>query len=90
MPEIPAAIVAWREFLAGHRDELVLSRETGFDFPYGVNPYGGNDRVDRPPTRSVANRDDNRLLPKERVVLIGAGAETVAIPFPALRREGRL
>jgi hypothetical protein len=68
----------------------VLSRETGFGRAYGQNPYGGYDLVDRPPFFGAANADDDRLLPKERVVFIERGDEAVAIPFSALERNGQL
>lgn len=86
---VPAAIVAWDDFASRHPDGLVLSRDTGYDKYYGVNPYGGYDRVDRPPMFPAGGEDD-RLLPKERVVLLERDEETVAVPFSALAEKNRI
>ena len=32
--------VVWRDWKAAHPDSRVLSQETGFDRPYGIDPYG--------------------------------------------------
>ena len=49
LPFIPASIISWADFKEANPGSLVLSRSTGFDRPYGGNPYSGYDRVDRPP-----------------------------------------
>jgi hypothetical protein len=87
LERIPARIVAWREFRARHPDALVLSRDTGNERPYGENPYQGYDDVDSPPFFPVANEDDKRLPPKERVVFIERGGEAVVIPYSTLERK---
>ena len=38
---LPSQIVAWSDFKASHPDGKVLSRETGYNRPYGLNPYSG-------------------------------------------------
>jgi hypothetical protein len=80
---IPAAIVSWQEFQQAHPDGLVLSRDTGYDRMYGVNPYAGYDRVDQPPFLFFGKLDE-RLLPMERVLALSEGDEAVAFPFSAL------
>jgi len=50
LPFIPASIISWADFKAANPDGLVLSRNTGFNRPYGSNPYSGYDRVDQPPS----------------------------------------
>lgn len=87
---VPAAIVAWEDFAARHQDGDVLSRETGFERYYGINPYAGYDTVDNPPFFRPENTDDTRLLPKERVVFFELDDESIAVPFAALEQQGRI
>jgi hypothetical protein len=86
LPFIPASIISWADFKAAHPEGLVLSRNTGFNRPYGSNPYSGYDRVDRPPFLFDGELDD-RLLPKERVAAIEIGDVSAAFPFPLLETE---
>ncbi len=83
---VPASIISWADFKAANPDSLVLSRDTGFDRPYGSNPYAGYDRVDRPPFLFEGEEDD-RLLPKERVAAFEIGDVSAAFPFPVLETE---
>ncbi|HEV8685950.1 MAG TPA: DUF3179 domain-containing protein [Gaiellaceae bacterium] len=87
LERIPSRIVAWRDFATQHPNALVLSRETGFERPYGSNPYQGYDDVDSPPFFAVPNEDDKRLAPKERVVFIARGDDSVAVPYSTLERK---
>ncbi len=90
LEQLPASIVAWRDFATRHPHGTVLSRDTGHDRQYGINPYGGYDDVDSPPFFQPANLDDDRLLPKERVVYLQRGDEAVAVPFTLLEKRRRL
>jgi hypothetical protein len=90
LEQVPARIVAWREFGRQHAAGKVLSRETGHVRRYGENPYTGYDDVDSPPLFPTRNSDDKRLPPKERVVFIERNGEAVAVPFSTLRRRGRI
>jgi hypothetical protein len=85
--QLAARIVAWRDFRSDHPGGQVLSRRTGFDRAYGRNPYEGYDDASTPPFFDVANGDDDRLLPKERVVYLEAGDETAAVPYTTLRKR---
>jgi hypothetical protein len=87
LERLPARIVAWREFATQHPNALVLSRETGHQRPYGSNPYEGYDDVDSPPFFPVANADDERLPPKERVVFIERGDDAIVVPYSVLERR---
>jgi Protein of unknown function (DUF3179) len=87
---VPSRIVAWEDFAARHRDGEVLSRDTGFGRDYGRNPYAGYDDVDSGPFFPAKGADDERLLPKERVVFIEFGIEAVAVPFSVLEKEKRV
>ena len=86
LPFISASIVSWADFKAANPDGLVLSRNTGFNRPYGSNPYSGYDRADRPPFLFDGEEDD-RLLPKERVAAIEIGEVSAAFPFKVLETE---
>ncbi|MFQ5425555.1 MAG: DUF3179 domain-containing protein [Gaiellales bacterium] len=90
LTQVPASIVAWEDFVAGHPDGQVLSQDTGFDRAYGQNPYTGYDTVDQPPFFPADNLDDNRLPPKARVVFLERGGDAVAIPFSALAEAGTI
>jgi hypothetical protein len=87
LEQLPARIVSWREVATQHPNALVLSRETGHDRIYGANPYEGYDDVDSPPLFPVANDNDKRLAPKERVVFIERGDDAVVVPYSILRRK---
>ena len=85
LERLPARIVAWADFARAHPDARVLTRETGFDRSYGRNPYEGYDDVDSPPI--VAVPDDDRLPPKERVVYVERGEDSIAVPYAVLARR---
>lgn len=79
-----AQIVSFADARAAHPDALVLSRETGFERPYGRNPYLGYDEAGSPAFLFRGRRDD-RLEAKARVVAID-GPQPVAYPFDHLAR----
>ena len=84
---LPSSIVAWQDFKAAYPDAAVLSRDTGYRRNYGANPYVGYDRVDQPPFLFFGRQDD-RLLPMERVAALTVGDAAAAFPFALLEREG--
>jgi hypothetical protein len=85
---VSAPLVSWKTFKSTHPAGLVLSRETGFDRPYGENPYA---RYDDPKGSPIANffrgRSDPRLPAMERVIAVSLGGEDVAYAFRALRER---
>jgi hypothetical protein len=83
---VPSAIVSWEDFVSAFPGGLVLSLDTGFDRPYGRNPYVGYDRVDQQPFL-FEGETDPRLLPMERVVAVERNGETVAYPFSRLEEH---
>jgi hypothetical protein len=85
--QLPARIVAWRDFARDHPHGLVLTRNTGFSRPYGQNPYSGYDDASRPPFFPVAHAADRRLQPKERVVFLERGRDAAVVPFSVLQRK---
>ncbi|NIM92359.1 MAG: DUF3179 domain-containing protein [Anaerolineales bacterium] len=80
---LPSQIIAWSDFKESFPDGSVLSRNTGHFRPYGQNPYSGYDTIDSNPFFPVEGEDD-RLLPKERVVAIELDDQEVAYPFSFL------
>ena len=83
---VPSAINSWADFRAAYPGGKVLSRNTGFERDYGINPYLGYDRADNPPFL-YNGPTDGRLPPKERVVAVSIGAEDAAYPFTLLEVE---
>ncbi len=83
---VSAPTVSWSTFKSSHPDGRVLSRDTGYDRPYGRNPYARYDRPDGAPwTRFFKKRADDRLPAMERVVAVSIEASSVAYPFTTLR-----
>ena len=80
---IPAQILGWEAFKEAYPEGDVLSRDTGFDRPYGSNPYGGYDDIDSSPFLFDGELD-GRLKPMARVVGLDLEGETAAYPFTAL------
>jgi hypothetical protein len=81
----PAQILSFSELRAAHPEAPVMSRNTGFDRPYGSNPYIGYDDANSPPFL-FQGEVDGRLPPKARVVTIDADPP-VAYPFDRLEVE---
>ncbi len=83
---LPSETLSFAAFRARYPDGEVLSRHTGFDRPYGQNPYVGYDATGQRPFL-YHGRLDPALAPLERVETITAGAETVVLPFKSLRHH---
>ena len=83
---LPASIISYESFKEAYPDGDVLSRNTGHTRDYGSNPYGGYDKIDRPPFLYDGDLD-GRLQPKERVVAVTLGDSDVAFPFSVLEQE---
>ncbi len=81
---IPARLEAWEKFSARHADGKVLVPSGNVRRPYGVNPYRGYDRAQRP----FLYRGDypKDIAPMTRVVAVG----TQAWSLPLLRDKERV
>ncbi|MEM7287094.1 MAG: DUF3179 domain-containing protein, partial [Actinomycetota bacterium] len=76
---LSSAVVSWADFRERFPDGLVLSRDTGFDRDYGLNPYPGyEDDVD-PIQRFITDAVDPRLPAKDRVIGLEADGAAVAV-----------
>jgi hypothetical protein len=84
----PAAIISWEDFKSSHPDGDVLSRDTGFVKPYGQNPYGGYDNVDRSPFLYRGPDTPDVLPAMARVLTVDLGDEAVAYPYEVLMQVG--
>jgi len=83
---VPIGIVAWEDVQARFPDGQVLSRDTGFNAPYGQNPYFGYDQGQLG-TFLFDGEIDDRFPAFERVVGVRVGEATKAYPFSSLSEE---
>jgi hypothetical protein len=82
---LDAETLSFADFRARYPQGDVLSRYTGFQRPYGQNPYEGYDTDPGARPFDYGGRLDPRLPPVERVETITVGVDTVVIPFHQLR-----
>ncbi len=80
---LPAQIVSWGDWRATHPTGRVLSQDTGFDRPYGQNPYQGYDSPGNDPFRYTGDPDP-RLPAIARVLGVGVWGRQVAFPYEEL------
>ncbi len=79
---LPSAIIGWDEFRTSFPDGRVLSRQTGFERRYGINPYVGYSSSSRP---FLFDGDiDDRFPALERVVGVTVGDADKAFPFSVI------
>ncbi len=84
---LPSQILSWTQFKRLHPGGLVLSRNTGYERPYGQNPYAGYDQPNSAPF-ALSGKPDPRLPPKERVTAVQTGAHSAVVyPFSRLQRD---
>ena len=81
---LPSQIVSFEQFKHSHPHGLVLSRETGFDKKYGINPYNAYDSRQMPYVWFFRERLDTRLPAMERVLGLVIDNEVRAFPFAVL------
>ncbi len=81
---LSAPSVSWSDFKREHPAAEVLSRDTGFNRPYGKSPYDGYD-TGRP--FLFRGRTDSRLPVMARVVVVRDGDESVVYPMSVLGRD---
>ncbi len=88
LESIPMGAVGWRQLREEHPDARVLSRSTGYDRDYLVNPYVGYDDPDSEPLFALPSDPDARLPVKARVVGVGEGVTAVAVSRDVLADRG--
>ena len=84
---LPSQIISWEEFKQNYPNSAVLSRETGYERRYGLNPYAGYDDVGGSPFFPVGEYGDE-LPPVERVVAVMIDDVYIAFPFSRLAEVG--
>ena len=81
---LPSQIVSFRQIADAYPEAEVLSRDTGYERPYGQNPYAGYDNVEESPFAYDGPIDD-RLPPKEKVVAVSVEGVHKAYPHSRTR-----
>ncbi|MFB6248965.1 MAG: DUF3179 domain-containing protein [Salinibacter sp.] len=84
---IPSQLISFRQFARNYPDGRVLSRDTGYDRPYGQNPYAGYDDIDESPFAYDGSTDDRRLPPKAKVVAVSLDGTHKAYPHSTTKKK---
>lgn len=84
---LDSQVLSWAQFKTSYPHGTVLSRDTGFQRPYGSNPYPSYDTVPATQPSFYSGRVDPRLPALERVVAVFAGEQAVVVPFSTLARR---
>ena len=82
----PTSIISWAEFKADHPDGLVLSRDTGFDRPYGQDPYPGYDNINSSPFLYQGPQTPGTLPQLARILAVIEDNAVTAYPFDILKK----
>ncbi len=83
--ELPVMHMTWSEWKEKFPNSQVLSRETGYDFPYAEAAYVGYDRTDEVPFPVVAENDD--FKPKELVMGVSVDGQFKAYPLRSIKKK---
>ncbi len=89
---LPSSLVSFADFQAAYPEGMVLSRDTGFNRRYGVNPYTNYDATGGTPFL-FDGKIDERLPAMERVVAVthtvtDDSTVDIAYPFSQLAEQG--
>jgi hypothetical protein len=79
--------LSFADFRTRYRTGDVLSRDTGFQRPYGQNPYEGYDTDPGARPFDYGGPLDPRLPPVERVESITIGNDTIVIAFDSFEKH---
>lgn len=84
---VSSQLVPFGAFAQQYPRGKVLSRSTGYDKPYGHNPYVGYEAAAQTmfPVKAGKRRD---VLGFDRLLVVSVGGRTKAYPFSALRKQG--
>ncbi|MEM7272172.1 MAG: DUF3179 domain-containing protein [Actinomycetota bacterium] len=83
---LPTSIVSYGDARDSFPDALSLSRATGFDIPYGSNPYTGYSSTSQP--FLFSGELDDRFPALSRVVGVNTEDGRKAYPFQLIEPEG--
>lgn len=84
---VPSAIASFADYRESFPDGEVLSRDTGFGYPYGVNPYEFYSSRQQPFGFFDGELDD-RFPALERVIGVTLGGTEKAYPFSVISPLG--
>ena len=84
---IPSQVIGFGQFAERYPDGLVMSRETGVNRSYGVNPYSGLDDSQTAVINLFIGEYDDRLPDRSRVLAVDIDGVLMAYPFGVLRDE---
>ncbi|MGH2538769.1 MAG: DUF3179 domain-containing protein [Candidatus Promineifilaceae bacterium] len=90
LPLLPVSITSYADFKAAYPAGQVLFPDTGYERPYGENPYVNYDSLANPGARWLDAEPDPRLEPKRRVLGLALGDQAIAYPFDLLAAAGAL
>jgi len=79
MKVLPSQIISFKQFQVNYPDGLVLSKNTGFQRPYGLNPYVNYDNAESTPFL-YSGEEETRIPQNEKV--IGVKIDSVAKVYP--------
>ena len=84
---LPSQIVSFSHFRNAYPKGKVLSKDTGFDKKYGINPYTHYDSRHLPVAWFFRKPFDSRLPAMERVLGVELNGEVAAYPFSELNQR---
>lgn len=84
---VPSQVISFGSFAQRHPDGLVMSRDTGYNRQYGLNPYRDYDTQPGRPFLFRGEIDPRLDSPVDRVLAATIGDVAVAYPFDILRAE---
>jgi len=83
---IPSQIISFNDFKNNYPDGIVLSKNTGFKRPYGMNPYVDYDNDDSVPFLFSGTKD-TRLKQNEKVIGITIGGIAKAYSYNTTKEK---
>lgn len=84
---IPSQVIGFGQFAERYPEGLVMSRATGANRSYGVNPYTGLDDNQGGVTNLFIGDYDDRLPDRSRVLAVNLDGVLMAYPFGVLRED---
>lgn len=84
---VPSQVISFGSFAERHPDGLVLSRDTGYNRRYGINPYTNYDSNPGQPFLFRGEPDARLPSPVDHVLAANVDDTAVAYPFSILRQE---
>ena len=84
---LPSPSVSFAFFAKHYPKGLILSKNTGFERPYGKNPYVGYDSPTNTQPFLLKSAPDSRLHPVERVLAVEVGTKARVYAYRLLRKN---